>query len=377
MLLLFEMRRIFLILVLIGQLIISGAHFLLYLSWILFFPELRHAEIIILPVLGLLSISFLVTLIVSFRHNNRPVRFFYLLSAVWTALLLYLIFAALLSLAIFILGMTFQKMTWNYPLIAAILNVFAVLLTVYGLINSRVIRITKIAVKLKNLPAQWQNRTAVMVSDLHLGHIQNQGFAKKVVRKINDLGPDIIFIPGDFFDGGYSDWTGLALPFKELRSNLGTYFVSGNHDKFPQNPEHFEALTKSGIKFIDDSLIEVDGIQIVGDGYYSSETPESFEAKLKSLNINKNLPAILLKHVPTAGHLQAAERAGIDLQLSGHTHHGQTYPFRYITRKIFKGFDYGLKEFGQMLVYTSSGVGTWGPPMRVATKSEIVLLRFI
>jgi predicted MPP superfamily phosphohydrolase len=115
-------------------------------------------------------------------------------------------------------------------------------------------------------------------------------------------------------------------------------------------------------------------IQIVGVDYRTTTNSDSYTKVLDSLHIDKNIPSILLKHTPM--HIDIAEQAGISLQLSGHSHKAQMFPFSLLTRFIFKGFDYGLKRLNNMQVYTSSGVGTWGPPVRVGTKSEIVRIHF-
>jgi predicted MPP superfamily phosphohydrolase len=99
-----------------------------------------------------------------------------------------------------------------------------------------------------------------------------------------------------------------------------------------------------------------------------------FEDILQNLQIDRTLPSILLKHVPS--HLDVARKNGITLQLSGHTHRAQMFPFNLFTYLIYRGFDYGLHALGSMQVYTSSGVGTWGPPLRVGTRSEIVEILF-
>jgi len=370
------MPKIFVFFAVLMQLFLTGCHYLLYLAWIFFFPELNRYSWIILPVLLLLSLTFVSTTLFSFRHNRPWVRLFYAISAVWLGVLLYFIFAAVLSLLVFLVGTQFGHGA-DYRGIAAALHLLALAVIAYGLINARIMRVRKIQVSLRNLPQNWQGKSAVMLSDLHLGHIQGLTFAKRVVRRVNLLQPDLVLIPGDFFDGGYADWTKLAEPFKELSVKHGAYFVTGNHDKLPDNPAHLDALRRAGIQVLDDQIKDIAGLQLVGAGYFYSESVETFKSKLANLKIDPTRPAVLLKHVPVPAHLEAAEQAGIQLQLSGHTHHGQTYPFRYITRRVFAGFDYGLKAFKQMLVYTSSGIGTWGPPLRVATKSEIVQIDFV
>ena len=123
--------------------------------------------------------------------------------------------------------------------------------------------------------------------------------------------------------------------------------------------------------------IRVNGypVRIVGVAYGQSTYPLQMRAFLEGLRLKDGPASILLNHVPN--HLPLAELAGVSLQLSGHTHGGgQIFPFNFITRRAFGKFTYGLQRFGEMQVYTSSGAGTWGPPMRVGTHSEIVLLTF-
>jgi predicted MPP superfamily phosphohydrolase len=212
-----------------------------------------------------------------------------------------------------------------------------------------------------------------MVSDLHLGHILHSGFARKIIKLINEQKPDIVFIPGDFYDGVHTDFGALAAEFKTVSAPLGMYFCSGNHEMFAGYGACETAIKNAGIKILEDEKLEIDGIQIAGLAY-KEETDETVVKRLEAIGLNREKPSILLKHVPNR--LGPISRAGASLVLSGHSHQGQIWPFRYITYNVFKGFDYGLKSKGATQVYTSSGAGTWGPPMRVFTKSEIVKIIF-
>ncbi len=118
-------------------------------------------------------------------------------------------------------------------------------------------------------------------------------------------------------------------------------------------------------------MVEVDGVQIIGIDYKHSNPRDKFRERLASMNINKDRPSILLKHIPSD--VDISRDAGVSLHISGHTHRAQMWPLSYLPKAIFKGFDYGLNKMGDTQVYTSSGVGTWGPPLRVGTNSEIVL----
>jgi hypothetical protein len=153
------------------------------------------------------------------------------------------------------------------------------------------------------------------------------------------------------------------------------YFVGGNHEAFGGAEEYEAALRASGIRVLHNECADVDGVRIVGVAYGPSTYPLRMRTFLEELNLKGGPASILLNHVPNR--LPLAEHAGVSLQLSGHTHGGgQIFPFNLITRRAFGKFTYGLQRFGDMQVYTSSGAGTWGPPMRVGTHSEIVLLTF-
>jgi predicted MPP superfamily phosphohydrolase len=235
--------------------------------------------------------------------------------------------------------------------------------------------VTRVRLALPNLPEYWQGKTAVMVSDLHLGHVLREGFARALISRINGLHPEVVFIPGDFFDGVHTTFKELAGLFKEVVAPHGIYYVSGNHEQIAGMRICESALEETGIRVLENEKADIEGLQIVGTAYRSGETPDALRQILAGIGIARERPSIYLKHIPD--HLDIAADAGIDLQLSGHTHLGQLWPFRYITRRLFGSFDYGLHYFKNMAVYTSSGVGTWGPPMRVFTKAEIVVFTFI
>ena len=112
----------------------------------------------------------------------------------------------------------------------------------------------------------------------------------------------------------------------------------------------------------------------LGVPYGDSTCPIRLRATLEGLHLDPGQASILLNHVPNR--LPIVEQAGVSLQLSGHTHGGQIFPFNWLTRRVFGKFTYGLQRFGELQVYTSSGAGTWGPPMRVGTHPEIVLITF-
>jgi hypothetical protein len=252
--------------------------------------------------------------------------------------------------------------------------VAAIVVGVYGIINARWVRIRRVPVRLPNLPRSWRGRRAMVVSDLHLGHFNGAGFSQRIANFAAQLKPDIVFICGDFFDGTRTDPERMVAPFKQISAPLGMFFATGNHDEFGDRRHFLAALAGAGIRVLTNEKVIVDGLQILGVPYHDTTFPIRMRANLEGLGIDRNAASILLNHVPNR--LPIVEEAGVSLQLSGHTHGGQFFPFNWLTQRVFGKFTYGLNAFGALQVYTSFGAGTWGPPMRVGTRSEVVLLTF-
>jgi predicted MPP superfamily phosphohydrolase len=323
--------------------------------------------------LAVLSSTFISASLLAFRYYNALVRVFYRIAATWLGFFNFFFLAAGLAWLVLI-GVRLFGVQIGRPPIAGILFTLAALAGLYGLVNAHLVRVSKITVKLPNLPRSWRGHTAALVSDLHLGHVHGAAFSRRVVAKIETLRPDIVFIAGDLFDGTKVNSEKVVSPLKRLSARYGAYFVSGNHEEFSDPRKYIEAIEKAGIRVLENQKVVIDGLQIVGVNHGDSANPVRFRSILAKADIDQNQASILLSHSPHA--LSVAEGAGVSLQLSGHTHGGQVFPFTWFARKIFGERTYGLSRFGELMVYTSSGAGTWGPPMRVGTRPEIVLIRF-
>jgi uncharacterized protein len=358
----------------IVQSILFLGHFAVYRTWIDLWGVPRAPVLLALrETFSLLSVSFIAASLVAFRFSNLFARIFYRIAATWLGFLNFFLCSAFLSAVVS--GLT-RLTGWRTSgrLVVAILFGLAAVVSIYGIFNAGRIRIKRVNVKLPNLPQAWRGRTAALVSDLHLGHVRGYGFSSRIVALLAKLCPHIIFIAGDFYDGTRVDANRVAEPWSKLATPFGVYFVAGNHEEFSDHTKYLEAMKRAGVRVLNNEKVLADGIEIVGVHYHASVNPRRFESILRNANLDRNRASILVSHAPHR--LPIPERAGISLQLSGHTHRGQLIPARWIVERIFGPYAYGLHAFGNMMVCTSSGVGTWGPPLRVGTNSEIVLIRF-
>jgi predicted MPP superfamily phosphohydrolase len=354
--------------------VMLAAHWFIYETWSLFWgPMSAGAQRGLAIGAAILSVSFLTATLLAFRANNIFVRTVYRAAAIWLGALNFLFLAAVASWLAFGIVLATSAHLTSRSIVCASFGA-AALVSAWGALNANWVRVKKISVRLPNLPASWRGRTAVLASDLHLGHVHHRGFSNRIVRKIGALKPDVVFIAGDLFDGTQVDARDVTAPWKYLRAPFGTYFVSGNHELFRGESIYLDALRLAGIRVLQNEKLTVDGLQIVGVPYNHATHAGHFRSVLAQLAIDPQSASILLTHAPDRPAI--AEEAGIGLQLSGHTHHGQFFPFSWITRRIYGQFTYGLSRLGATQFYVSSGTGTWGPPLRVGSQAEIVKITF-
>jgi predicted MPP superfamily phosphohydrolase len=356
------------------QAFLFAVHFALYATWSYFWDlgDSSHAVQLQIAV-AILSVSFVAASLLAHRYFNPVVRAIYTLASLWLGLVNFLFLAACACWIVYgaplLFGVRLDKQA-----IAAVCFGLGLLAGICAAVNAAWTRVVRVSVKLPNLPAAWRGRTAALISDLHLGHVRNAGFLRRILRKLSSLHPDALFIAGDLFDGTDVDLAPLAKPWAEFSAPLGTYFITGNHEQFTSPGKYLEAVRQSGIRVLDNEKIVLDGLQLVGVHYRDAVHEERFRAILQRAALDRNSASILLVHNPNR--LAVALEAGISLQLSGHTHRGQFFPWTRVVSRIYGPFAYGLHRFGDMLVYTSCGAGTWGPPMRLGSNPEIVLLEF-
>jgi len=259
--------------------------------------------------------------------------------------------------------------------IALVVIAIVVITVFFGHLNALRPRIKKLDLSIRKTVGSTKSLTIVAVSDIHLGTIIGKSRLTRIAALINGLNPDLVLLPGDVFDEdiGPVIKENLGETLRTIRSKYGVIAITGNHEYIGGAEAACRYLTDHGVRVLRDSSVKIDELcTVVGREDLSSR--QFGGDKRKSLDellndVDTRLPVILLDHQPF--HLEDAERHGIDLQLSGHTHHGQLWPFNYISQKIFE-VSWGYKKKGNTHIYVSCGVGTWGPPVRTGNKPEIV-----
>jgi len=253
-----------------------------------------------------------------------------------------------------------------------------------------------VRIPVRELPRAWEDRIIVHLSDVHLGAIHGRHFLERLVKKVNRLDPDIIVITGDLFDVFVTDPEPFVEGLARFRSRNGVYFVTGNHEVHVGVEKVLEALRRSGMVVLDGRVVNIDGLQFAGGGY-PAEGSRQREADLfaPASGYSRDMPCVLLFHTPTSidgtaedrssRHMNTyffprtdfsfAQEVGVDVQLSGHTHAGHTFPFTLLTRRLFGESASGLHSMGDFSIYISPGTGTWGPPIRIGTTPEIAVIR--
>ena len=249
-----------------------------------------------------------------------------------------------------------------------------IILTIAGSWNARTIKIKNLNLQVNKTTNSFSKLNIVLASDIHLGTMIHNSRLEKIVDKINGLKPDIILLAGDVFD---EDITTLiekntASILAKLKSKYGAFAIPGNHEYFSGVDDAIAYLHQGNITVLrDSSILVADNFYLIGRDDRSGNRFNKTRKPLAELmnNVNENFPIILMDHQPF--NLEEAQNNGVDLQVSGHTHHGQFFPFNLITNRVYE-LSWGYKQKGATHYYVSCGVGTWGPPVRLGNRPEIV-----
>ncbi len=237
--------------------------------------------------------------------------------------------------------------------------------------------LTETTIVLPNLPKAFDGYKIVQISDLHIGLTVREDYVSKVVKLVEQSHADAVVLTGDMSDGLPADLGELMKPICSLRQHDGIYFVTGNHEYYSSAQEWVEYFSENGVNVLQnsssvivrgDASLEIGG---VNDHHAHQVVKEDRSSVADAFRGDKFTTRILLAHQPLT--IDKAVQYQVDLQLSGHTHGGQIFPFNFLV-KLQQPFVYGLDRREDTQIYTSSGTGFWGPPMRLGAPAEVALL---
>jgi hypothetical protein len=247
-----------------------------------------------------------------------------------------------------------------------------------GYINARTPIIKTLELSISKNGRTIKSLNIAVASDIHLGTIVCKSKLERIVQHINSLNPDLVLLPGDVVDEdiGPVIRNNLGETLRKIRSKYGVFAITGNHEYIGGVEPACKYLAEHGITMLRDTWVKIgDSLYVVGREDISIR---GFTGKTRKTlselmaEVDKSYPVILMDHQPFR--LEEAEINGVDLQLSGHTHHGQLWPFNFVTKKVYE-LSWGYKKKGNTHYYVSCGVGTWGPPIRTGNRPEIINIK--
>jgi predicted MPP superfamily phosphohydrolase len=349
-----------------------------YIGW--------HGKLLISQILGvpinlgywfcfwILAFSYLISRL---GHRYLPLFITQLLKIVgsyWLAVITYsLLLLPIIDIAAWIMGLYKIEANVYVPLLGSIFIGLLTAIMWRGSWNARNPIVRKYELIIPKAAGNMKQLRIAVASDLHLGTIVSNSHLELLVKQIRDLKPDLILLPGDIIDDDIEPFIrlGMAERMKELKAPLGTYAVLGNHEyiggKIKEFVEQMKAIHIDVL--MDHSLKIANSFYVIGRKDRSAGVKGRLGLEELLKEVDPALPLILMDHQPY--HLDQSAAYGIDLQLSGHTHRGQMAPFHWITKRLYE-LDWGYLKKGSMHTIVSSGYGSWGPPIRLGSRSEIV-----
>ncbi len=302
------------------------------------------------------------------RDGSVPLSLSHYLHEIGTGWLVFTLYMVLALLFVDILKLFRIHYIYSFYIVLA----FVLSLLLYGYFNYKNIRVNTLDISIqKPINSTDKQLKVVAISDVHLGLGTDKAALKEYVELINKQSPDLILIAGDLIDNSVTPLRLMHMEeeLSQLQAPLGIYMASGNHEYISGIEESAKYLNTTAVKLLCDSIVILpNGLQIAGRFDRSNPLRLSVSELVKKGDINS--PLILLDHQPTE--LDQAAEAGVDLQISGHTHNGQVWPINIITNRMFE-LSYGYLKKNNTHFYTSSGLSLWGPPFRIGSVSELVV----
>jgi len=276
-----------------------------------------------------------------------------------------------------IFSSSFVKFKLASKISFVVANLMVIGIIIYGIFEAENIKIKEVALETEKLPPAINSLKVLQISDLHFSATNNVRMALKVVKIIKGINPDILVSTGDLVERGMFKKERVASLFRSLKVPYGKYAVTGNHEFYTGITKSVQFTENSGFKMLRNEGVTIgDVVNVVGIDDPASKQFERnaniSEDKILKKFLNKKL-TIFLKHQPI---VNKRSTELFDLQLSGHTHNGQIFPFRLMTTLFFH-YNNGLFRVGNdSYIYVTSGTGTWGPPVRFLSPPEITVFNF-
>jgi len=351
------------------------------LQAISFDKQLRNVYVI---VFSFFFISFIAGRILEKVWLSPISIFFTWVGSFWLAAMLFFFLISLLISAVGLFNYFFHFYEYFEPsqmqkirLVVFTLSVVITFILVFaGFINARIIAVKNISLTIENKSVEFEDMKIAMASDIHLGSIINKRFLSRAIQKINDQNPDLILFAGDIVDEDIQPVLRFDLgnQLSQLQSTYGVYAITGNHEYIGDAEKAISYLSNYGINFVRDTAV------LVHNKFYVAGREDRDKVRFTGIN-RKDLSeifkqvdfrklVIFMDHQPF--NLEETASFPVDISLSGHTHHGQIWPLNYITKAIFE-ISKGFKKIKNTHFYVSSGLVTWGPPVRLTARPEIVI----
>ena len=366
-------------------LVYSSVNYYIFIRGYHSIPEGKNYRIIYTSIFLILATSFVIGRFGMYFLPEKLSTIFIRVGSFWMAFMLYFFLLVLVFDIIkgvhhftnFLPSVITDSMLKTKQILFIISVISIGLLVLGGHINALNPRIKKLNLNIEKNIEGRSNLQIALISDLHLGYVIDRKYLAKVVKKINNLDPDIVLLAGDMLDEDIKPVLSknMGKEFLKLKAPLGVIGITGNHEYIGNAEKSCKYLEDCGVKILRDSSVLVDNsFYIIGredrdKKRYSKTDRQNINALSEHLDKSKAL--IMLDHQPYD--FDEKENAGIDLSLHGHTHHGQMWPLSFITKAIFK-LSWGHLQQGKSHFYTSSGVGGWGPRVRIGNRPEIVFI---
>lgn len=354
-------------------------HALFYSRVRILLPDKGPYHLLLVIFLGLMIVAPICARLLEKNGHELPARIAAHIGYIWMG---YIYYAFWLFLLVGLAGAICRLLNFalgsSLPLFqggktALVVMGLSVLINIYGFCEARWIRVERIVIRTAKLPAGIDHLRIAQISDIHLGLLVWNGALSSILDKVKAATPDILVSTGDLVDGNIAEPEKLSAVFGTIECRYGKYAVTGNHEAYAGLEQCIDAERRLGFVMLRGEMKNVENIiNIAGVDDPAAGSPDDEPAMLA--RGGNGLFTLLLKHRPDV----RSESLGLfDLQLSGHTHFGQLYPFRYFSERVYplQNGPYYLDKGS--VEYTSRGSGTWGPPIRVLASPEVTIIDLV